>query len=116
MEHRCGQRRVRQEPVALTCGEALAVIAQCHDLSSSGAFLLTTLKPPPLAPIEVFFPKTQRAYHAHVVRITREGIGLEWEEFCPDLCAAEVHHSGAGRGTEPLRQAHPVLTTLQNRG
>jgi hypothetical protein len=76
---------MRPEQVALNYGLGVAVIAQCRDISASGAFVLTTLKPPMLAPVEVLFPKAQKAYQAHIVRIGPEGIGLEWEEFCPEI-------------------------------
>lgn len=111
MEHRCGRRQFRQESVALTCGAGFAVIAQCHNVSASGAYVLTTLKPPLLAPIEVFFPASQRSYRAHVVRLATDGIGLEWEEFSPALSALPPPGLQLQQPSE-----RPVLTTLQTRG
>jgi hypothetical protein len=62
---------------------ALAVL---HDISVSGAFLQTTTPFGLHCQIEVeFFPFRARheAAQATVIRVVREGLGVEWTELAP---------------------------------
>jgi len=112
VEHRCGQRVLRQGYVRLICPDGSALIARCRDLSASGIFIATSWKPALSSPVKLTLGaraarfRTPIARLAHVVRITAEGIGLEWEDFSPDVLAMDASEPIARfRGRSGSRRA-----------
>ena len=91
MEHRCGYRRSVSVPVIVRTSDGFAVQAEIRNISASGA-LVRSASPLPLhARVLVQFvvrdvhPQRERpAVHAHVIRRSEEGFGLEWAEFSPE--------------------------------
>jgi len=89
MEHRWGRRIDCQIPVLVEAIACAPVGARIDNLSLSGAFVrLAILGALPPTVFVQFEPANATPDHrhrisAHVVRRTRDGIGLEWEEFAP---------------------------------
>jgi hypothetical protein len=72
-------------------------VARLRDLSTSGAFLETPPVFAPLSSVDVQLEVERRGRRviasipAHVVRITPDGIGVEWNEFNPPAVAQLLH-------------------------
>ena len=89
MEHRWGRRVECRIPVVVEAIAHARLEAHIRNLSLSGAFLELSSEQglPPIVCVR-FEAASTAPYHryrtwAHVVRATREGIGLEWAEFAP---------------------------------
>ena len=101
MEHRWGQRFAVDMPVRLRCKSALAGFGQIIDISMSGAFIATGLRPPVFTNLEVNLSGLQsRESHwlaGFVVREDDQGIGIEWSQFGPVQIAQLLQHASATR-------------------
>ena len=104
MEHRWGRRIACGTPVRLTTAGALIDHCRLRDVSMSGAFIETTLELPMLARISLTVlraePQAECEISASVVRLARDGVGVEWCETpagticallgCKTRCAAAM--------------------------
>jgi hypothetical protein len=89
MEHRWGRRIDCRIPVVIEAVACAPVSAQINNLSLSGAFVRLSI--PEYFPPTIFVrlqPPNATLDHPHriiayVVRRTREGMGLEWDDFAP---------------------------------
>lgn len=98
MEHRWGRRIACHARVRLSAGIASDVPGQIRDVSISGAFVETTLKPPMFAIVEITVRRDdgleETTLCGSVVRKEHDGIAVEWSEalvgpLCPLLgCAS----------------------------
>jgi hypothetical protein len=119
MEHRWGSRIRANYLVAVTDGTAWAAIGRARDISASGVFL--ACRPPPSfrqVRIQVQSPRRTLTLRGYIVRIARDGIGVEWEEFAP----TPLHHllrtsarkrpapERAARGVRKRKSLHLVAT------
>jgi hypothetical protein len=104
MEHRWGQRFSVDMPVKLGTRSALMGSGRIIDISMSGAFVVTLLRPPLFGHVEVDVPdfKGQEFFQrlaGFVVRHDSEGIGVEWNQFGPAQIAALLEHFAPERVT-----------------
>jgi PilZ domain len=117
MEHRWGRRVDCQIPVVIEATARARLTAHIRNLSLSGAFLeLSTEERLPPTVCVRFEPASATPYHrhrtwAHVVRETREGIGLEWADFAPRVI--RLHLALAPEGLQIMqlvraRQSDPA--------
>jgi hypothetical protein len=82
MEHRWGRRIPCGASARLEAGrDGTLGVGRLRDVSLSGAFIETTLKLPMFASIAVSVRGTE--VRASVVRITEDGVGVEWCEMAP---------------------------------
>jgi hypothetical protein len=103
MEHRWGQRKRCRARVYLSAGAGISGTGCVRDVSSSGAFIETTLQLPMHARVMLNVRGNESATHevdmaATVARVDNDGIGVEWYETpagsicvilgCTTLCAA----------------------------
>ena len=99
MEHRWGQRMRCQARTQLSAGAGISGTGCVRDVSTSGAFIETTLDLPMHTRVILFVQGNESATHeveiaAIVARVDRDGVGVEWCEtpagsICPVLgCAA----------------------------
>jgi hypothetical protein len=107
MEHRWGRRVDCQIPVVVEAIAHVRLKAHIRNLSLTGAFLETSTEIgfPPTVCLR-FEPASATPYHrhriwAHVVRQTREGLGLEWTDFAPRLI--RLHFALPPEGTHITR-------------
>ncbi len=91
MEHRWGRRIEMKLPVQLIIASLGPVHARIEDVSISGAFVRTA----PLAlglGLDVILRRSRghgrERIAAHVVRQTRDGVGIEWYDIAPRLICA----------------------------
>jgi hypothetical protein len=97
MEHRWGWRVSMDELARVSDERGPVSAARLRDLSTSGAFLEIAPEFVPLSFVEVQFAIERRGRRlvesvpAHVVRVTPEGIGVEWNEFNPPAVARLLH-------------------------
>jgi len=93
MEHRWGQRMTCRARVQLSAGAGLSGAGRVRDVSSSGAFIETTLQLPMQARLMLVVRGNKSATHeieiaASVARVNRDGIGVEWcETPTGSICA-----------------------------
>jgi len=95
MEHRWGERRRLHLPVHLVCHAHAIGIGQLADVSTSGAWIRTALRPPLEAQVEVSIAISRAARELGwvncgrligcVVRHGPHGIGIEWDEAACEL-------------------------------
>jgi hypothetical protein len=86
MEHRFGHRVSTQVRVRIGVSPQSFSTGHLRDLSVSGAFVQTSVRPAPMGSIRVYFD--ERHSHgslkfeldAYLVRSTPDGLGLEWAE------------------------------------
>ena len=101
MEHRWGQRFSADMPVRLRCKSALGGFGQIIDISMSGAFVVTALRPPIFANLEVALsgPRSRNPpwLAGFVVRHDDLGIGIEWDQFGPVQVTRLLQHAAAAR-------------------
>ena len=93
MEHRWGQRMRCQASVYLSADAEIGGTGRVRDVSTSGAFIETTLQLPMHARVMLRVKGNDSATHdvdiaASVARVDRDGIGVEWYEtpegpICP---------------------------------
>jgi hypothetical protein len=103
MEHRWGQRKCCRARVYLSAGAGISGTGHVRDVSSSGAFIETTLHLPMHARVMLNVRGNESATHeveiaGSVARVDNDGIGVEWYETpagsicavlgCTTLCAA----------------------------
>src|SRR5262245_10886119 len=104
MEHRWGQRVEVGMKVRFSCLPYAIGTGRLRDISVSGAFIETTVRPPLFARVhvEIILPTSARTKHysvaAHITRHAPDGIGIEWLVFAP----AAVAHLLKARATEAL--------------
>ena len=80
MEHRWGERSLVRAAVRLH-GAIWDAAGYLRDASLSGAFVQTRLQVPAWTRVELSLSGTRIA--AFVVRVTPDGLGIEWCEFAP---------------------------------
>ncbi|MBS0422643.1 MAG: PilZ domain-containing protein [Proteobacteria bacterium] len=97
MEHRLGSRHVADADVYLrTWGSTVSARGRLRDLSVSGAFISTLLPCRPLLHVTVQIVPEGRPRRSgpmlegQIVRVTEDGIGIEWAELQPELVAQLV--------------------------
>lgn len=88
MEHRWGKRIQLNLPVQLDFGSGSLIPGRMANMSQSGGFVITRERVPPQTRIDIQFSPVRsrnRTVHvlAYVVRRTKHGLGLEWQEFAP---------------------------------
>ena len=103
MEHRWGQRKCCRARVYLSAGAGISGTGHVRDVSSSGAYIETTLPLPMHARVMLNVRGIESATRevdiaASVARVDNDGIGVEWYETpagsicailgCTTLCAA----------------------------
>ena len=89
MEHRWGQRFLLDLPASVADGNGWTAPARVRDISASGAFLECS---PPASVTRVLIRFKGREVSSiltgDIVRVTADGIGIEWGEFAPAAVAA----------------------------
>jgi hypothetical protein len=108
MEHRWGQRLRCQARVSISAGPGITGTGCVRDVSTSGAFIETTLHLPIQARVMLLVQGNESAPHpvaiaASVARVADDGIGVEWCDtpagsICPVLgcttsCAGDPFHA-----------------------
>ena len=103
MEHRWGQRKRCRARVYLSAGAEVSGTGRLRDVSSSGAYIETTLHLPMHSRVMLNVRGNESATYevdiaASVARVDNDGIGVEWYETpagsictllgCTTLCAA----------------------------
>jgi hypothetical protein len=89
VEHRSGERVQVEIPVRLSVPPYAADVGTISNLSMSGVWIRTNLKPPVLARAHISFDSAQWFGHvaatvpAYVMRQDSHGVGLEWCELAP---------------------------------
>jgi hypothetical protein len=86
MEHRWGQRFAVDIPVHLGCRPAAIGLGRIRDLSISGAYVTTALRPGLFAHVVVALSDFDTDGEPHtlagfVVRHDADGFGIEWGQF-----------------------------------
>jgi hypothetical protein len=93
MEHRWGQRLSCQARVRLSAGGGISGAGRVRDASSSGAFIESTLVLPMHTRVALLVMGNESSTRvveiaATVVRVARDGIGVEWcETPAGSICA-----------------------------
>jgi hypothetical protein len=89
MEHRLGHRVPARETVRVRTAAGEFEEAVMTDISLSGAFIHTRLRPSNLAPVHITLADSRSpsscvsVVKALVVRTSSCGLGLEWWQFAP---------------------------------
>lgn len=89
MEHRWGRRISLEVPVRLILEAGEPLIGRIENVSISGAFVRTARSVPVWARLEVELGRPcepggdPECIIAHVIRRTKEGVGIEWHELAP---------------------------------
>lgn len=95
MEHRWGQRVPMHFGVKLTCVPHAIGVGRFRDVSISGAFIETNLRPPLFSCVRVEVQVAIKhrvkkyAISGFVMRSDEHGIGIEWQTLAP-ACVAEL--------------------------
>jgi hypothetical protein len=116
MDHRWGHRTATDIDVRLACGLSCAGHGRLENVSISGAFASTELRPPLLSQVlvitYVYTDRGRERYEAsaYVVRHAAHGIGLEWLDLDPVmlpsiLAAGEIAEAHARAGQPSPRGA-----------
>jgi hypothetical protein len=97
MEHRWGQRFSVDIPAQLGCRPAAIGLGRVRNLSLSGAYVATALRPALFAHVEVVISdfdhgSQSRTLSGFVVRHDAEGFGIEWSQFGSAQIAALLQH------------------------
>jgi hypothetical protein len=112
MEHRWGQRFLLDLPASVADGNGWRAPARVRDISASGAFL--ECSPPVVSVTRVLIRfkgcEVGSILTGNIVRLTSEGIGIEWGEFAPAAVAALLH------GVPPDATRIPALQPTRARG
>jgi hypothetical protein len=93
MEHRWGQRMACRARVRMSTVEGISGAGCIRDISSSGAFIETALELPVNARLVLIMSGNESATRevevkASVVRVARDGVGVEWcETPAGSVCA-----------------------------
>jgi hypothetical protein len=103
MEHRWGERMPCRARVQIAAGADVSGAGRVRDISSSGAFIETSLDLPLYGRVELVVLGNESATRAvelgaSVMRVARDGVGVEWCETpavsvcdvvgCKTRCAA----------------------------
>jgi hypothetical protein len=94
MDHRWGNRVPVNIDVRLTCRPEFAGVGRIENVSISGAFVRTELRPPLLSRARIIAClRTARGEERHetsgyVARHAADGIGIEWLELSPAMLSA----------------------------
>lgn len=109
MEHRWGERFVVDWPVRLRCGIRMIGGGRLRNLSVSGGFVETDLRPSPEAPIqiEILSDGARLDFDAFVVRVGGDGIGVEWVELGPALFGLLLERSAARMVSASATRSQP---------
>ncbi len=108
MEHRWGQRIPAAIPVRLVGYPDTVGSGWLWDVSISGAFILTELRPPLLSSLEIEADLSHcggdvaERLGGWVVRRDAAGIGLEWSELAPAVLRALLGSELVQLGTSAL--------------
>lgn len=83
LEHRWGLRSPCRAHVRLSTGTGISGAGRIRDISTSGAFIETTAQLPLNSSMDLLVIGNESAAHAVelaavVVRVERDGIGVEW--------------------------------------
>ncbi len=100
MEHRWGKRVILSVAVRLRTRAGHAIPGRIENASLSGAFVRTSPDLPPYAHVLLEIegtPVKSQPIDAYVVRVTPEGLGLEWAEFAPPAIATLLARASARR-------------------
>jgi hypothetical protein len=100
MEHRWGKRVTLSVAVRLRTHSGHAIPGRIENASLSGAFVRTSPDFPPFAHVLLEIegaPVKSQPIDAYVVRVTPEGLGLEWAEFAPPVIATLLARASARR-------------------
>lgn len=92
MEHRWGRRIACDAPVGVSAAGVPIGSGTLRNVSMSGAFMETALALPLYAHISLKVlrdePRVEREISASVVRVARDGVGVEWcETPAGSICA-----------------------------
>src|SRR5438445_8850828 len=108
MEHRFGHRVSTQLRVGIGVSSQSHSSGRLRNVSVSGAFVQTHLRPPSIVRLRVYFDEQHShgsfkfALDAHLVRSTSEGLGLEWVDSEPAILLAflsALERSATAAGT-----------------
>jgi hypothetical protein len=94
MEHRFGDRVSTQLRVGIGVSSQSHSTGRLRNVSVSGAFVQTHLRPPSIVRLRVYFDEQHShgsfkfALDAYLVRSTPEGLGLEWVDSEPAILLA----------------------------
>ena len=128
MEHRWGQRLSCQARVRISAGGGISGTGRVRDVSSSGAFIESPLALPIQTRVVLWVPGNESSTRAVeiaavVVRVARDGIGVEWCETpdgsicavggCTARCSARANPGEAEPATAP---GDPNPATVDIRG
>ena len=124
MEHRWGQRMRCQARAQLSAGDGISGTCCVRDVSTSGAFIETTLDLPMHTRVILIVQGNESATHgveiaASVSRVDRDGVGVEWCEtpagsICPVLgCTARCTTSHVMTDGASAETASGLLPTTR---
>jgi hypothetical protein len=94
MEHRFGHRVSTQLRVGIGVSSQSHSTGRLRNVSVSGAFVQTHLRPPSIVRLRVYFDEQHShgsfkfGLDAYLVRSTPEGLGLEWMDSEPAILLA----------------------------
>jgi len=116
MEHRCGRRFSTDLPVRMIALPAAIGAGHVLNVSSTGAFIQTSLVLPVLTLVYLETPgglrreRLSERHAAYVVRQCVTGIGVEWFDVAPDwalIKAVEGDRDSAGELVQHPHNAPP---------
>jgi len=113
MEHRWGRREDCQLLVLIEAVAHARLSAHIQNLSLSGAFLRISIGEDLPPTVIVHLPPPDAAAYvphqviAHIVRRTREGIGLEWVCFAPQVI--RLHFAAAAPEPQTARVLQVIV-------
>jgi hypothetical protein len=117
MEHRWGQRFLLDLPASVADGNGWTAPARLRDISASGAFL--ECSPPVASVMRVLIRfkgcEVSSILTGDIVRVTSEGIGIEWGEFAPAAVAALLHGVPHDATRIPASEPTRVRATRQRK-
>jgi hypothetical protein len=108
MEHRWGKRVTLSLAVKLRTRSGHVTPGRIENASLSGAFVRTSPGFPPFAHVLLEIegtPVKSQPIDAYVVRVTPEGLGLEWAEFAPPAIATVLDRAAARRPCSAISSA-----------
>jgi PilZ domain len=104
MEHRWGERFRVSLTVTVRDSKGWTAVARLRDVSISGAFLECRHAFDPAQWVTVNFGHGARAVPVagFIARVTRDGLGLEWAEFAPEVVTDLLRSGSAAQRQRPL--------------
>ena len=97
MEHRCGERSKRNDRIRIGKYPQAGNIAILRDLSMTGAFVTASLRLPLYSVVHCLVPipegqrSTMLELTGYIVRATRDGFGIEWDEDSAEILATRLN-------------------------